>query len=78
MTGRSIRKGIRQFAFVAFDKSTGKRLAHGRNAIDALSAADRIAPNMEIDILALGRAGPWIWNEDIRFCEARLLVSTEH
>jgi hypothetical protein len=60
-----------EFAFIAFDRSSGRAMAHGRRAIYALDGADRIGPNIEIEILATGRAGLWIWTDKIPLEEAR-------
>lgn len=59
------------FAFIAFDHSSGKAMAHGQRAIDALDRADRIGPNIEIEILAVGQAGVWLWNNKTPLVEAR-------
>jgi hypothetical protein len=61
----------RDFAFIAFENVSGKVLAHGPSAIDALSRADRIGPNIEIEILGAGQAGAWIWKQNLPLAEAR-------
>jgi hypothetical protein len=67
----SVVNPTRDFAFIAFENASGKVLAHGPCAIDALSRADRIRPNIEIEILGAGQAGVWIWNQNFLLAEAR-------
>ncbi len=71
----SVVKPTREFAFIAFENVSGKVMAHGACAIDALSHADRLGPNIEIEILAAGQAGDWIWNQNFLLAEARSALS---
>jgi hypothetical protein len=71
----SVVKPTRDFAFIAFENASGKVMAHGSRAIDALSRADRLGPNIEIEILAAGQAGVWIWNQNVLLAEARSAVN---
>jgi hypothetical protein len=67
----SVVKPTRDFAFIAFENASEKGMAHGPCAIDALSRADRIGPNTEIEILASGQSGVWIWNQNVLLAEER-------
>jgi hypothetical protein len=67
----SVAKPTREFAFIAFENASGKVMAHGPRAIDALSRADRLGANIEIEILAAGQAGVWIWQQNVPLAEAR-------
>jgi hypothetical protein len=64
----------REFAYIAFDLSSGRAIAHGRRANDALDSADRVRPDIGILILATGPAGHWIWNDEIPLEEARVAL----
>jgi len=56
------------FAFIAFSTLSGKAIAHGRLAIDAIH---RTPPTEKIQILAAGDAGEWIWSNNLSLTEAR-------
>jgi hypothetical protein len=66
--------GANMFAYIAFNHSSGAAMAHGPRAIDALDRADRIGPNVTIEILGAGQAGSWIWNNKIPLADARVAI----
>lgn len=78
MTRVGLRENTLEFAFIAFDRSSGRAMAYGRSAIDALDGADRIGPNIKIEILAAGWAGRWIWTDKIPLAGARLALDAIH
>jgi hypothetical protein len=49
------------FAYIAFDDTSKKILAHGARAVDALCGSDLIAPAAAIYILDAGPQGWKIW-----------------
>ena len=57
------KKSPNLFEYLAFDATSQAILAHGAIAVDALCAADRIAPEAPIYILDAGDLGSMIWSQ---------------
>ena len=64
------------FRYLAFDNASQAILAHGGTAVDALYAADQIAPEAPIYVVDAGRYGWKIWDWQIDLVSAHEALST--
>jgi hypothetical protein len=72
------------FEYIAFDKKTGKSIAHGRNALDVCSQVKKLQDdtgepgyqNPPYATLFCGKAGPYIWAEKLNLRRATIIIDT--